>query len=479
MKAARKAVVAIAITALSPGAGCSPGAGEAPLVRIGKERLAIASPEDDALWQVRDVAESAGTLWALTEAPPFVHVFGPEGDRIARFGHKGDGPGDLRFPRALWPDVTYGGVTVWDPGLGRAQKLSLEPAGTRAASRSIPTSGAVRTGLDDATFGNPFRARRDRTGAVVLAHYGDIRVTHPDQLWLGRLVRIGRGPGAEPETIVDFARDLPGAALRPGQRGQPLFLGPVPLWDICPDRRTAVLDPPGRNAVPLAALARGRVLAESGLDRHCLGARAAAGTTAVRLHSAPDANRGPRPRHNRFRTRCPGDPGCAGRRGSVPRPSAHGRGHSVRCGPRLAARVRRPQPPSGLRTRMANDLVGRRCNVPVRPDRLSGKLLAASHCRIAGTRNNQGLDRAGALGAGRTTPGIMKNTTKWIIAAAVANILLLPLTLAPEKEAAAAQPPATTGLFDCCGGSAARASFCCRRCCWRPLSCAGCPPATR
>ena len=245
MKAARKAVVAIAITALSPGAGCSPGAGEAPLVRIGKERLAIASPEDDALWQVRDVVESAGTLWALTEAPPFVHVFGPEGDRIARFGHKGDGPGDLRFPRALWPDVTYGGVTVWDPGLGRAQRLSLESAGTRAASRSIPTSGAVRAGLDDATFGNPFRARRDRTGAVVLAHYGDIRVTHPDQLWLGRLVRIGRGPGAEPETIVDFARDLPGGALRPGQRGQPLFLGPVPLWDICPDRRTAVLDPLG------------------------------------------------------------------------------------------------------------------------------------------------------------------------------------------------------------------------------------------
>lgn len=72
----------------------------------------------------------------------------------------------------------------------------------------------------------------------------------------------------------------------------------------------------------------------------------------------------------------------------------------------------------------------------------------------------------------------MKTITKWIIAVAVANILLLPLTLAPEKEAVAVQPPVTTGLFDCCGGSAARASFCCRRCCWFPRSCAGCPSAT-
>lgn len=244
MKAARKTLVAIVATAFSPGAGCSPGApAEAPLVRIGEERVAFASPEDDALWQVRDVAESDGTFWALTASPPFVHVFGPDGVRVAQFGRKGDGPGDLRFPRALWPDVADAGAIVWDPGLGTAQRLSLGADGTRAASRSIPTSGVVRADLDDATFGNPFRARRERSGAVVLAHYDDIRVIHPDQLWLGRLVRIGRGPGAELETIVDFARDLPGAAMRPGERGQPLFLGPVPLWDICPDRRTAVFDP--------------------------------------------------------------------------------------------------------------------------------------------------------------------------------------------------------------------------------------------
>lgn len=241
MKAARSAVVVAALTPVC--LGCTPGGPvQAPLVRIGEERLAMASPEDDALWQVLDVAtDRAGTLWALTASPPFVHAFERSGTRVAQFGRKGDGPGDLRFPQALWPDDTPKGVTVWDPGLARA--ASFLPTSELVASRSLPMGGSVRTNLDDVSFGAPFRARREPDGAVLMAHY-DARVDHADQLWHGRLARV-RPTAAEPETVVHFARDLPGGTTRSGSPVR--FLGPVPLWDACPDRRTAVLDPVSRT----------------------------------------------------------------------------------------------------------------------------------------------------------------------------------------------------------------------------------------
>lgn len=71
----------------------------------------------------------------------------------------------------------------------------------------------------------------------------------------------------------------------------------------------------------------------------------------------------------------------------------------------------------------------------------------------------------------------MRNTTKWIVAVAVANVLLLPLTFAPDTKAVAAQPVAASNLHDCCKGSAGRASFCCRKCCWQRSGCDECLPA--
>lgn len=73
----------------------------------------------------------------------------------------------------------------------------------------------------------------------------------------------------------------------------------------------------------------------------------------------------------------------------------------------------------------------------------------------------------------------MKTITKWIVAVGVANVLLLPLTLAPAKKAVVAQPVATSPLYDCCGGFAGQGPFCCRKCCWRPSTCDDCPATTQ
>lgn len=82
----------------------------------------------------------------------------------------------------------------------------------------------------------------------------------------------------------------------------------------------------------------------------------------------------------------------------------------------------------------------------------------------------------------------MKTITKWTIAAAVANLLLLPATLTPSTGAAEAEtraaeidPAMTAQLFDCCSESVARAPYCCKRCCWFRTGCQHCSagPATK
>lgn len=68
----------------------------------------------------------------------------------------------------------------------------------------------------------------------------------------------------------------------------------------------------------------------------------------------------------------------------------------------------------------------------------------------------------------------MKTITKWIIAATVANLLLLPATLTPSAGAAETDSAGVDSIFDCCSETAAQASYCCKRCCWFPTKCHGC-----
>jgi len=227
----------------------------APL-QIGVQALKLVSPADDALWEVRDILEHRGTVWALTGSAPFVHGFTPGGARVAAFGTAGEGPGEFRYPHGLWPGDSEGTLTVWDAG--RSAALTVSSSGKLLASRPISDPGVIRSDIRTVTFGDPFRVFK-RHDAVVLGRY-DSGVSSADDLWRGKLVRTsGHGQTAE-EVVTDFARDLPGAAHRPGM---PSVLTPVPLWDGCPDGQVAVLDPiertlymlvPGRSdpdAIPL------------------------------------------------------------------------------------------------------------------------------------------------------------------------------------------------------------------------------------
>ena len=210
-----------------------------PLERIGTEALTLLSPPSDTLWGIRDVVETKGTYWVLTGTAPFLRAYGRQGSRIAAFGRDGDGPDELRVPRALWPGDPVGTVTVWD--VGRREALTFALTGQLLEARPMPTSGVIRTDISMVTYGNPHRAFQ-RAGAVIVSQYTS-GVSIGRDLWSGELVRVPRGPSSVRTVIVSLARDLKGA-VRLADRVR--FLGPVPLWDGCPDGQVAVLDPVSR-----------------------------------------------------------------------------------------------------------------------------------------------------------------------------------------------------------------------------------------
>lgn len=215
-----------------------PDAARLPVVPIADHSLSVVSPTESPLWEVRDVLDIDGTIWALTASAPFVHAFSPSGKLTARFGRSGEGPGDFRSPYAVWPGQPNGELTVWDQGFSAA--LTFSNRGNLLSSLRAPFLGAIRDDIATVTFGHPFRAVRV-PGGFVAARY-DSGVTHPDDLWNGSLLLVP-DDGGDPHMLIAFALELPGASMR----SLAALLVPVPLWDGCPDGRIAVLDPIART----------------------------------------------------------------------------------------------------------------------------------------------------------------------------------------------------------------------------------------
>ena len=61
----------------------------------------------------------------------------------------------------------------------------------------------------------------------------------------------------------------------------------------------------------------------------------------------------------------------------------------------------------------------------------------------------------------------MENKSRWIVAAFVANLLLLPLVGANPSEARAS----SAGWRDCCKESVEEEQLCCDNCCWFAENC--------
>lgn len=207
-------------------------------VRIAPSALTIFQ-EGESLWDVRDITESGEVIWALTAAAPFLRAYDRSGSMLADFGRSGDGPGELRNPWILSTVASGGGVIAWDLA---TRRRSLFDVGGNFVT-SMPTSitrESIRADIRSVTFGDPFRVVEDDTGVWAASYPDGLR--RGDDFWSGRIVRHAHGD-VEPDVVVDFAVDLPGAASRVPAMG----LGSVPLWDGCADGVVAVLDPVDRS----------------------------------------------------------------------------------------------------------------------------------------------------------------------------------------------------------------------------------------
>ena len=191
----------------------------------------------DGLWGIADVLEKDGMVWVLSSAAPFVHGL-REGAEVVTFGNRGEGPDELRSASALLATGDVGQVTVWDSGSRLYRTFSDD--GRLTATRNAPATGRVRSDIDIVTFGDPLRVAATAAGIVRAEFPGE--VSWGNNIWTGRLVRTDTDENAE--VVVEFA-DLPGASqVNPEDR---TMLGPVPVWDACPDGRIALLDPVARH----------------------------------------------------------------------------------------------------------------------------------------------------------------------------------------------------------------------------------------
>ena len=196
--------------------------------------------EGEALWGVRDIIESGEVIWALTEAAPFLRAHDRSGRVLADFGRSGQGPGELFNPWILSTAPSPGEVIAWD--LATRRRSRFDARGNFVTSTPVPITpgGTIRADIRSVTFGDPFRVAEDGTGVRVASYSGGIN--RGDDFWGGKILGITHGD-AEPAVLVDFAADLPGAAIRILVIG----LAPVPLWDGCAGGVVAVLDPVDRS----------------------------------------------------------------------------------------------------------------------------------------------------------------------------------------------------------------------------------------
>ncbi len=214
---------------------CDSGSPDSSTVEIDPAALTVFD-EGEQLWGVRDVVRSGNAIWALTETEPFLRAYSPSGRLLAEFGSHGEGPGELRNPRAVSAAASDDGVVVWDLATGSRPVFTVE--GTLLSSAPIPdVRRRARMDIESVTFGDPFRVA-ESVGGTLVVDYGT-GPNLPDDMWSGTIVRVA-ADGSGTTALVDFDADLEGAESRTTTL---MGLAPVPLWDRCPDGRIAVLDP--------------------------------------------------------------------------------------------------------------------------------------------------------------------------------------------------------------------------------------------
>ncbi len=209
---------------------------EPATIGIDPDQMAWESPRGD-LWDIVDVVETDSLVWVLTTADPLVHGF-RQGVEVVAFGRHGDGPNEVRSALALVDGGAVGEITLWDAAARLYRTFSA--TGTLVSTWDAGRLGTVRGDIDVVTFGDPLRVATATEGTV-RAEYREA-VNSAAAVWSGRLARFDDDGSVE--HVVDFM-ELRGAPHEDQRAGT--ILSAVPLWDVCPDDRIALLDPIARH----------------------------------------------------------------------------------------------------------------------------------------------------------------------------------------------------------------------------------------
>ena len=204
-------------------------------IRIDSDQMTWESADGD-LWGIVDLLEKDGVIWVLTSVDPFVHGL-QRGEEVVTFGRLGEGPDELRSARALLDRGDAGEITIWDPASRLYRTFST--TGSLVSTRDAGNMSAVLRNIGLVTFGDALRVAATTKGTVRAEYRG--AVSSGGDLWTAKLARVDDEGGVE--HLVDFM-DLRGASHE--DRRASSILVPVPLWDVCPDGRIALLDPIAR-----------------------------------------------------------------------------------------------------------------------------------------------------------------------------------------------------------------------------------------
>ncbi|MCI0437077.1 MAG: hypothetical protein L0271_26065 [Gemmatimonadetes bacterium] len=242
----------VLFVALFLGAGCGErgqgGSGLDDVETIPETAIQVVG-SSDLIRNIVDVAlASDRTIWILNAAEPYFIAMAPDGSVIRTWGRRGGGPGELRNPNTLVPDVS-GPLWVFD----RSHHAFLRVDGPEDAvetiaipAESIPAGRIMSAENLGAGQGARAWIRGVDSGFLLaVSRAGSSPFT---RLWNSDIVRLTRD--GTTEIAVPIADHLGDPGDRFGQEATEFL--PFPLWALCPNGSTALYSPLSNSVLRLS-----------------------------------------------------------------------------------------------------------------------------------------------------------------------------------------------------------------------------------
>jgi hypothetical protein len=192
---------------------------------------------DSLLHDVRDVyIDAGGTIWVLDAYPPFVHHLDSAGRVTTSFGVRGPGPKELQQPwNFVVPNPAGDQVEIWDAAGRRV--VRFDTAGTYLGQTHLEVnSGPVMMAFRSESLGEPINVLRVPGGYA--ADIYDGQVSRTSDLWKGKVLFLGTD-GEPNRPVMPFGSP----ADLEAQGGTMQVFAAAPLWTVCPNGTTQILNP--------------------------------------------------------------------------------------------------------------------------------------------------------------------------------------------------------------------------------------------